>query len=641
MTSVDDSSQLMHAIDKHLVVRQDAFTQEVDWKEFRETGRHKMMTKYRQHRIDLFNPVKRRFPTGRLGYILEWCRENAVQYQCLDTRVKPERQFDSKYIGHPCDGSTGFAPRPYQEESPKKVSEIGRGVLWHATASGKTVTAARTINLLGVNTLYMVPSQDLLHQTASDLEEVLEDVTIGKCGDGEWNPKQVTVATTATLWSRFARQECKDLLESTNLLIGDECFVSSTLIGGVTIENIQVGDYVPSFKQHVLHRENKKVTHVFKNRPKTNILIELRTESGRKIICTPRHPIAVRGYFRPHGFKAADELKKGDVLIAGDDYDTWDTLDSITIHKQTRDGTFGGVCTDGYVYNLEVEDNHTYIANGIGVHNCHHVQASGTKDKNGVVKEVNSWYIIALACEAYYRVGMTGTPGKDIEQKRSFLECAFGRVIDRVSSRELIELGVIANVDINMHKIKHTQTQSDYPTARKLGIIMNTEFNRYLVDIAIQELEAGKNVLLLTGSKQHQGPLLVRLFAERGFHDVPFVSGGTLGKARRKAREDFKAGKLKCLIGTVYKEGINFPLCDCGILCDGGKDEKKTIQFLGRILRKGKDAKTSTLHDFFHEDAKYLKKHSNNRLKTYMEEELDSIIMHKGITIDYKEISDV
>ena len=493
MTEVDNSHALVHAIDKYLVIRQDAFTQEVDWVAFRETGRHTMRTKYKQNKINLFDPVKRRFPTGRLGYILQWCKENGVAYRCIDTRVKPKKQFECKYVGHPCDDSEGFAPRPYQAEAPAKVKDVGRGVLWHATASGKTVTGARTIQVLGVNTLYMVPSQDLLHQTAEDLAEVLQGVTIGKCGDGEWNPQQVTVATTATLWSRYEKQECKDLLDSTQLLIGDE---------------------------------------------------------------------------------------------------------------------------------------------------AHHIQSSSTRDKNGNIKQVNSWYIIAINCEAYYRVGMTGTPGKDIEQKRSLLECAFGRVIDRVSSRMLIDLGVIADVDINMHKIKHSVTQSDYPTARKLGIIMNPEFNAYIVDIAIQELKAGKNVLLLTGSKQHQGPALVRAFKDRGFHDVPFVSSGTLGKARRKAREDFKAGKLKCLIGTVYKEGINFPLCDCGILCDGGKDEKKTIQFLGRILRKGKDAKTSTLHDFFHEDAKYLKKHSNNRLKTYMEEELDSIIMHTGITINYDEVSD-
>ncbi|MFA7175589.1 MAG: hypothetical protein WC340_19595, partial [Kiritimatiellia bacterium] len=33
------------------------------------------------------------------------------------------------------------------------------------------------------------------------------------------------------------------------------------------------------------------------------------------------------------------------------------------------------MCPDGYVYNLEVEPYHTYLANGIVVHNCHHCPA--------------------------------------------------------------------------------------------------------------------------------------------------------------------------------------------------------------------------------------------------------------------------
>ncbi len=50
-------------------------------------------------------------------------------------------------------------------------------------------------------------------------------------------------------------------------------------------------------------------------------------------------------------------------------------VDSVTVHEQTSDGTFGGLLSDGHVYNLEVEGTHTYFANGILVHNCHHVLA--------------------------------------------------------------------------------------------------------------------------------------------------------------------------------------------------------------------------------------------------------------------------
>lgn len=46
-------------------------------------------------------------------------------------------------------------------------------------------------------------------------------------------------------------------------------------------------------------------------------------------------------------------------------------VDHLEILEQGSDGTFGGLCPDGLVYNLEVEEHHTYLANGLAVHNCH------------------------------------------------------------------------------------------------------------------------------------------------------------------------------------------------------------------------------------------------------------------------------
>jgi hypothetical protein len=46
-------------------------------------------------------------------------------------------------------------------------------------------------------------------------------------------------------------------------------------------------------------------------------------------------------------------------------------VDRVEVLEQTSDGTFGGLCPDGFVYNIEVEDNHNYFADGILVHNCH------------------------------------------------------------------------------------------------------------------------------------------------------------------------------------------------------------------------------------------------------------------------------
>lgn len=52
----------------------------------------------------------------------------------------------------------------------------------------------------------------------------------------------------------------------------------------------------------------------------------------------------------------------------------------VQVLEPGRDGTYGGVCPDGLVYNIEVESTHTYLINdGIVVHNCHHATAKTYK----------------------------------------------------------------------------------------------------------------------------------------------------------------------------------------------------------------------------------------------------------------------
>jgi superfamily II DNA or RNA helicase len=77
---------------------------------------------------------------------------------------------------------------------------------------------------------------------------------------------------------------------------------------------------------------------------------------------------------------------------------TWARVDSIEILESAgarRSGTGGN---DGYVFNLEVEGLHTYIANGFVVHNCHHVLAA------------NKWGKAADLFPNALGLGVTATP---------------------------------------------------------------------------------------------------------------------------------------------------------------------------------------------------------------------------------------
>jgi len=53
-------------------------------------------------------------------------------------------------------------------------------------------------------------------------------------------------------------------------------------------------------------------------------------------------------------------------------------VDSLEILEQGSGPGFEQVCPDNYVYNLEVEGNHNYFANGVLVHNCHEFKSKSS-----------------------------------------------------------------------------------------------------------------------------------------------------------------------------------------------------------------------------------------------------------------------
>lgn len=50
---------------------------------------------------------------------------------------------------------------------------------------------------------------------------------------------------------------------------------------------------------------------------------------------------------------------------------SWARVERVEVLESGHDGTYGGACPDGFVYNIEVARTHTYIAEGFVVHNCH------------------------------------------------------------------------------------------------------------------------------------------------------------------------------------------------------------------------------------------------------------------------------
>ena len=94
--------------------------------------------------------------------------------------------------------------RPYQTDAVTAWREAGdRGVVELPTGAGKTVVAIDAVAALGVPTLVVVPTIDLLEQWRRELETEF-DVAVGQFGGGEQTQAPVTVSTYDSAYLRAA-----------------------------------------------------------------------------------------------------------------------------------------------------------------------------------------------------------------------------------------------------------------------------------------------------------------------------------------------------------------------------------------------------------------------------------------------------
>ena len=138
---------------------------------------------------------------------------------------------------------------------------------------------------------------------------------------------------------------------------GASCFVAGTLIetedGLKPIEKIVDGDWVLSFNHQRKKTEYRRVQATqFRN---SNDIYKIRTDSGAGFKCTGNHPIFICG----QGYTEARHLRIGQraYTVSPSKEDTVSLVQRLC-NKSER------------VYDLQVEGNHNFFANGILVHNC-------------------------------------------------------------------------------------------------------------------------------------------------------------------------------------------------------------------------------------------------------------------------------
>lgn len=208
------------------------------------------------------------------------------------------------------------------------------------------------------------------------------------------------------------------------------------------------------------------------------------------------------------------------------------------------------------------------------------------------------------------RWGFTGTVPKEDHEFLCIL-AALGPVVGEVRAKELQDKGVLANCDIKIIQMVEDHIEfKDYHSEH--NYLMTDETRLKWIAQYADGLEG--NVLVLV-DRIETGKVLEDMIPES-----VFVSGTTKTKDRRVQYKAIEEGGKARLIATsgVAAVGISITYIDHVVYISYGKSFTKSIQTVGRGLRRSETKTRVTIHDIC-STMKYDKKHLNKRKEYYSE----------------------
>jgi superfamily II DNA or RNA helicase len=295
---------------------------------------------------------------------------------------------------------------------------------------------------------------------------------------------------------------------------------------------------------------------------------------------------------------------------------------------------------DGDVYNLHVQDNHNYVANGIIVSNCHQAKA------NVIAKLLNEH-----CAHIAHRFGMTGTLPKDKTDCMS-IKASLGPVRFTYKSAELIEDGWLASLQIDVVQVK-PDMRADHqkfiekfnPTPRptykqfkrsyfpdwqaeKNYLQKDQKRLKYIADeiYGLSQKEKGNVLCLVNGVEV--GKKLAQMI-----DGAIFVYGGDDVKERERVYKLFQTEDHIVVIATMHIAAVGLDIARIFNFCllDFGKSFIKTIQAIGRGLRKAHDKDFVYIRDYC-SDLKYGQKHMRDRIGYYTEQRYPYRVIERDLS---------
>lgn len=248
-----------------------------------------------------------------------------------------------------------------------------------------------------------------------------------------------------------------------------------------------------------------------------------------------------------------------------------------------------------------------------------------------------TWSALGALSEATYRYGLSATPfrGDGYDHLEDLtLTGLTGDPVVRIPSYLLRRWGYLAEPLVTfvpirlcpgLRKIRYSK---DWHLVYDVGVVQNTVRNHYATEIASHLFAQGHKVMLVVSRLDH-GDLLLRALPE----GTRFLTGADRTRVRTgeeieerqenwdDVRADLEARRRWITVASpVIDEGVDIPSLSAIVILAGGKSGIKTIQRVGRGLRRKEGENVVLVFDFLDEYHRILQRHSYLRRDHYRKE---------------------
>lgn len=214
--------------------------------------------------------------------------------------------------------------------------------------------------------------------------------------------------------------------------------------------------------------------------------------------------------------------------------------------------------------------------------------------------------------------GFSGTPWREDGQDL-MIEGMLGKYLVNIPASILIEKGVLAKPKIRFVNVPPNPevVGKNYKSIYSQYVVENDMRNNLILEYAKKLTDKNYQTLVLFNNIKH-GELLYELIS-------PHISCALLsGKDDAETRDEVKQKLLNkeinlVIASRIFDIGIDVPSLSALILGSAGKSSIRTLQRVGRIIRKYPGKQFVYVIDFA-DNCQYLRNHSKIRYKTYCSE---------------------